>query len=247
MKLEIGQQAPEFTLPSHLDKVVSLKDYRGKNVVIAFFPLAWTPIWGEQIPSYEAETAKFEGLNTQVLGISVDSVDSLIAWAESLCGINYPLLSDFWPHGGVADTYGVLMEDGRSERAIFIVDAEGIIRYIDIHDIDDQPDNEILFEELRKIDPEAASHEPAPPEPVQLPEGGIVMYCTKWCRDCLKAREWLKQQGLEYQDIDVYSTPGALEQAKEWAGGKLVTPTFNIDGNIILDFNLSELEEVLGR
>ena len=242
----MGRPAPDFTLPSHLDKEFSLKDFRGKNVVIAFFPLAWTPIWGEQIPSYEAEAAKFEGLNTQVLGISVDSVDSLVAWAESLCGINYPLLSDFWQHGAVAEKYGVLMDDGRSERAIFIVDTEGIIQYIDIHDIDEQPDNEVLFEELRKIDPEAASHEPSTPDPEQLPRGGIVMYCTKWCKDCRKARAWLNERKLEYVEVDIYDVPGAIDQARKWGGGKLVTPTFDIDGTIILDFDEAKLKDVLG-
>jgi glutaredoxin len=186
-------------------------------------------------------------LNTQVLGISVDSVASLKAWAESLCGIKYPLLSDFWPHGAVAEEYGVLMDDGRTERAIFILDLDGIVRYIDIHDIDDQPDNEVLFEELRKIDPEAAAVEPARPKAEALPKGGIVMYCTKWCKDCRQARVWLTERNLNFIEVDVYGTLGALQQAKEWGGGKLVTPTFDIDGTIILDFDPDQLEKVLGR
>jgi peroxiredoxin/glutaredoxin len=247
MKLKIGKKAPDFTLPSHLDKDISLSQLGGKNVVIAFFPLAWTPIWSEQIPSYEAQKAEFAGLNTQVLGISVDHVPCLKAWAESLGGIAYPLLSDFWPHGKVAERYGVLRSDGRSERAIFIIDREGIIRYIDIHDIDDQPDNRILFEELRKIDPEAASKEPPKPEPVALPKGGIVMYCTKWCQDCRKARVWLKEQNLDYIEVDIYGVPGALEQARKWGNGKIVTPVFDIDGTIILDFDEPRLRDVLKR
>ena len=84
-------------------------------------------------------------MNVQVLGISVDHVPCLVAWAKSLGDINYPLLSDFWPHGEVAKKYGVFIEEeGKSERAIFIIDKEGIIRYIDIHDIDEQPDNDVL-------------------------------------------------------------------------------------------------------
>ena len=74
------------------------------------------------------------------------------AWAESLGGITYPLLSDFWPHGQVAQKYGVLRSEGYSERAIFIVDRTGIIRYVDVHDIDEQPDNEVLFRELAEIE-----------------------------------------------------------------------------------------------
>jgi glutaredoxin len=174
-------------------------------------------------------------------------VPCLKAWADSLGGINYPLLSDFWPHGKVAKKYGVLREEGHSERAIFIIDKEGIIRYIDIHDIDDQPNNEILFEELRRIDPMAASKEAPKLEPVELPQGGIVMYCTKWCQDCRKARVWLKEQKLDYIEVDLYGTPGALEQARKWGDGKLITPTFDIDGTIILDFDEHRLREVLKR
>jgi len=176
----------------------------------------------------------------------VDSVDSLQAWAESLCGIGYPLLSDFWPHGAVAEKFGVLQDDGRSERAIFIIDKDGFIQYIDIHDIDDQPDNQILFDELRRIDPGAAANEP-PLAPVQLPQGGIVMYCTKWCTDCRKARVWLKEHNMEYVEVDIYSVPGAVDQIRKWGDGKLITPTFEIDGTIILDFDTEKLEKVLGR
>ena len=117
---------------------------------------------------------RFERVNTQVLGISVDSKDCLHAWAESFGGITYPLLSDFWPHGQVAQKYGVLRSDGKSERAIFIIDRTGIIRYVDVHDIDEQPDNEVLFRELAEIEgvpvpqeiiPEAAARQPSPSRP----------------------------------------------------------------------------------
>jgi alkyl hydroperoxide reductase subunit AhpC len=87
-------------------------------------------------------------MQTQVLGLSVDSVPCLKAWAESLGGITYPLLSDFYPHGAVARKFGVLRKEGYTERAIFIMDKEGIIRYVDVHDIDTQPDNDILFQVL---------------------------------------------------------------------------------------------------
>lgn len=81
----------------------------------------------------------------------MDSPFTNAAWAESLGVENVPLLSDFWPHGEVAQSYGVLRPEGYTERAIFIVDKEGTIRYIDIHDIDDQPDNEELFKALREL------------------------------------------------------------------------------------------------
>ena len=102
----------------------------------------------------------FAGLDAQVLGLSVDHIPCLVAWAESLGGINYPLLSDFWPHGAVAQTYGVLRSEGKSERAIFVLDKRGVIRYIDIHDIDDQPSNVELRSVLRQVDPEAAARAP---------------------------------------------------------------------------------------
>jgi alkyl hydroperoxide reductase subunit AhpC len=103
------------------------------------------------MPAYQAETARFAALDTQVLGVSVDSVFSHIAWAESLGGIDYPLLSDFWPHGKVAELYGVLTDAGHSERAIFVIDKNGIIRYVDHHDIEDTPDNEVLFKVLADL------------------------------------------------------------------------------------------------
>ena len=85
------------------------------------------------------------------MGISVDHVPCLEAWAESLGGISFPLLSDFSPLGAVAKKYGVKRKEGYSERAIFVIDKKGIIRYIDIHDIGDRPSNRVLFAELKKI------------------------------------------------------------------------------------------------
>ena len=95
--------------------------------------------------------AKFQGLNAQVLGISVDHIPCLKAWAESLGGISYPLLSDFSPQAAVARRYGVRRKEGFSERAIFVLDKYGIVRYIDVHNIKDRPKNSILFAELKKV------------------------------------------------------------------------------------------------
>ena len=104
-----------------------------------------------QIPSYEAELARFEEADAQVLGMSVDSMFTNAEWAKSLGVETVPLLSDFFPHGQMAQAYGVLREDGYAERVIFIIDKEGIIRYIDFNDIDELPDNEVIFEELAKL------------------------------------------------------------------------------------------------
>ncbi len=106
------------------------------------------------MPSYEADTAEFARYDAQVVGISVDSVPSHTAFAKSIGGIGtYPLLADFHPKGEVSKKYGVWKEDkGICERAIFIVDKQGKIRYIDVHDISEQPDNTQLLDVLRELD-----------------------------------------------------------------------------------------------
>lgn len=103
--------------------------------------------------SYQAEHARFEDLGAQVLGISIDSVPSHRAFAKSLGGIDdYPLLADFHPKGEVARAYGVYMEDvGFTERAIFVIDKQGIVRFIDVHEGGEQPDNQQLLEVLREL------------------------------------------------------------------------------------------------
>ena len=106
------------------------------------------------MPSYEADQAEFARYDAQVVGISVDSVPSHVAFAKSIGGIGtYPLLADFHPKGEVSKKYGVWKEDkGICERAIFIVDKQGKIRYIDVHDISEQPDNTQLLDVLRELD-----------------------------------------------------------------------------------------------
>ena len=104
------------------------------------------------MPAYEADLERFKGYDAQVLGISVDSVPCNAAWSKSLGGLSYDLLSDFEPKGEVARKFGAYRAgDGISERALFIVDKEGKIAYKDIHNISDQPDNEELFDVLRKL------------------------------------------------------------------------------------------------
>jgi len=181
----------------------------------------------------------------EILGISVDHVPCLTAWADSLGSIHYPLLSDFWPHGLVASQYGVMRVEGHSERAIFIIDKDGIIQYIDIHDIGDQPDNDVLFAELARIDPQNVKVEVPPEEAMkELPLGGVVMYCTPWCTDCKLARDWFKVNEITYTEVDIFTTPGAERQVRTWTKGPLITPTINIDGQIVVDFDLPKLKEI---
>lgn len=141
----------------------------------------------------------------------------------------------------------MLREEGYSERAIFVIDRFGIIRYIDMHDIDDQPRNEELFAILKSVDPDAAAHFTWPEEEIleELPHGGIVMYCTSWCPGCRKARLWFAEHKLPYKEIDITKNRKAAGQVKEWAGGFETTPTFDIDGTILVDYDESKLAEVL--
>ena len=192
--------------------------------------------------------AQFEGMQTQVLGLSVDSVPCLKAWAESLNGIAYPLLSDFYPHGKVAEMYGVLRQEGYTERAIVVIDKQGVIRYVDVHDISKQPDNAELFRVLAEIDPTAAAQaiqSPAAP-PADEPAADVVMYCTPWCPDCRKAREYLQRHQIAYTEVNISRDPAAAQRVREWANGKEITPTFHIRGQVIVNFDQAKLDEVLG-
>lgn len=151
LKVKVGDIALDFELPSVAGKRVRLSDYRGKNVVISFVPAAWTPVCSDQWPGYNIAQPLFEEYNAVMLGISVDNIPSQYAWSKAMNTITFPILSDFWPHGKVADTYGVLRSDGTSERALFIIDTKGVIRYIDVHDINKRPDLGVLMQELEKL------------------------------------------------------------------------------------------------
>lgn len=152
LKVSVGEMAPDFELPSIKGSKVRLSDYRGKsNVVISFVPAAWTPVCSDQWPGYNIAQDMFKEYDAVMIGISVDNIPSQFAWSEAMNTITFPVLSDFWPHGAVSDTYGVLRSDGVSERALFIIDKKGIIRYIDVHDINLRPDLGVLMKELAKL------------------------------------------------------------------------------------------------
>jgi peroxiredoxin len=150
--LKVGDAAPDFTLPTHNEGELNLAWYQGrKNVVLAFYPGDWTPVCTAQIPGYQGVLDEFEKYNCQILGISVDSVPSHIAWARSLGGISFPLMSDYYPHGRVAQLYGVLSHRGYAERAVFLIDIEGTIRYIEKVPPAELPDNTELFRHLARL------------------------------------------------------------------------------------------------
>ena len=150
--LSVGSLAPDFTLPSHTGLPVRLADFRGKqHVVLAFHPLAFTPVCATQMKTYERERPKLDALHAHVLAVSVDAGPSKKAWADSLGGITYDLLSDFHPHGKVATDYGVMRTDGISERAIFLIDKNGKIAWAKLYQIPEQPDFDEVLKALRKI------------------------------------------------------------------------------------------------
>jgi len=157
-------------------------------------------------------------------------------------------LSDFWPHGAVSEKFGVLRTEGFTERAIFIIDTEGIIRYVDIHDIDQQPSNDELLKIIRQMDKQAGNTELKEEEPAATfthPKREIVMYCTSWCPDCRRARNWLKANNLDYIEVDIDTNPTASEQVKKWNNGKRVMPTFDFGGVIIPNFDEPKLAEAV--
>lgn len=151
LKVKVGEPAPDFELPSLDGKRVRLSDFLGKTVVLSFVPAAWTPVCSDQWPGYNLALELFQANKAQLIGLSVDNVPTQHAWVEAMGGLGFPVLSDFWPHGGVADRYGILRSDGMAERALFVIDEQGIIRYIDVHDINRRPDLGVLMGELGKL------------------------------------------------------------------------------------------------
>jgi len=152
LKVKVGQPAPDLTLKAVSGKTISLKDYRGKkNVVISFVPAAWTPVCSDQWPGYNIVKDIFDVNDAVLLGISVDNIPTLYSWTNQMGHLWFDVLSDFWPHGAVADKFGVLRSDGISERAILIIDKKSIIRYIDVHNINKRPPLESIVRELEKL------------------------------------------------------------------------------------------------
>jgi peroxiredoxin (alkyl hydroperoxide reductase subunit C) len=157
LNVKVGDRAPGFTLPSVSGEKISLRQYlEKKNVVLSFVPAAWTPVCSDQWPGYNIVKGIFDTYDAVLLGITVDNIPTLFAWTNQMISegdeLWFPVLSDFWPHGAVAEKYGVLRSDGTSERAIFVIDKGGIIRYIDVHDINKRPPLEGIVKALEKVE-----------------------------------------------------------------------------------------------
>ena len=153
LKVKAGQMAPDFVLPSVSGEKISLSQFHGKkNVVISFVPAAWTPVCSEQWPGYNIVRDVFSETEAVLLGISVDNIPTLHAWTKQMGKVWFHVLSDFWPHGSVAKAYGVLRSDDTAERALFIVDKEGVIRFIQVSDVNKKPDPSVCAIELKKLE-----------------------------------------------------------------------------------------------
>lgn len=152
LKVKVGDKAPDFSLRAVSGRDVSLKEFRGKkNVVVSFVPAAFTPVCSAQWPGYHLAKDIFDKHDAVLLGITTDNIASLYAWTKEMGGLWFDVLSDFYPHGQIASTYGVLRRDGTAERALFVIDKQGIICYIDVHNINERPPLETLVEQLEKL------------------------------------------------------------------------------------------------
>jgi len=159
-RVQPGEEAPDFDLPSTGDAAgkggepgrVRLSSFRGRqSVVLAFFPAAFTPVCSAQLPSYEEDLEEFRRRDAQLLALSTDPLPAIEAWARSLGGLSFPLLSDHWPHGHVSALYGVLRGDGRAERALFAVDRRGTVAYAHVNEIGSPPPLAPLWAALDRL------------------------------------------------------------------------------------------------
>lgn len=152
LKVSPGQKAPDFSLTAIRGGDIRLSDYRGKhNVVLSFVPAAWTPVCSDQWPGYNIAQSFFDQNDAILLGITVDNVPTLHAWTLQMGTLWFDVLSDFWPHGKVAEEYGVLRTDGTAERALIFINKNGVISGIHVSDINLRPPLEIVVNELKKM------------------------------------------------------------------------------------------------
>ena len=152
LKVKVGDPAPPLSLPALTGETISLAQYRGtRNVVISFVPAAWTPVCSDQWPGYNIVRDVFEKHDAILLGVSVDNLPTLHAWTRQMGDLWFPVLSDFWPHGEAAGRFGVLRTDGTAERALFIIDKAGIIRFITVSDINRRPKLKEIVDALQAV------------------------------------------------------------------------------------------------
>lgn len=151
LPLPAGTPAPDFNLPATPDQKVSLQDLRGRPAILAFYPADWSPVCGDQMALYNEILPEFHRAGAQLVGISVDGVWCHAAFAQAR-KLHFPLLADFEPKGAVARRYGVYREaDGITERALFVLDADGIIRWSEVSPLGINPGADGILDALDKL------------------------------------------------------------------------------------------------
>ncbi|SEM14948.1 peroxiredoxin [Streptacidiphilus jiangxiensis] len=152
MAIEVGSPAPEFTLKNQHGESVSLADFRGeKNVVLVFYPFAFTGVCTGELCSIERELPSFQNDDVQILAVSNDTLPALRIFSEQE-GLAYPLLSDFWPHGEVSRAYGVFDEEkGCAVRGTFVIDKQGVVRWSVVNGLPDARDQQEYLKALQSI------------------------------------------------------------------------------------------------
>ena len=155
--LRAGTPAPDFLLHSTPDQAVSLSDFRGQPVILAFYPADWSPVCGDQMALYNEILSEFRQFNAELIGISVDGIWCHLAFAENR-KLHFPLLADFEPKGDVARRYGVYREqEGTSERALFVIDGAGVIRWSYVSPVGINPGADGILRALEALE-QGASH-----------------------------------------------------------------------------------------
>jgi len=152
MSVEVGDLAPDFSLKDQNNQEISLSQFKGeKSVLLVFYPLAFSGICSGELCSLRDDLPRFANDAVQLLTVSVDSVFSHKVWAGQE-GFEFPLLSDFWPHGGVAQSYGVFDENkGLALRGTFLIDPEGVVRYKVVNGIPDARNQTEYADEVAKL------------------------------------------------------------------------------------------------
>jgi len=152
-----GTPAPDFALHSTPDQSVRLSEFRGQPVILAFYPADWSPVCGDQMALCNEVLPEFQRLDAELLGISVDGIWCHLAFAKDRA-LRFPLLSDFEPKGEVAKAYGVYRgQDGTSERALFVIDADGVIAWSHVSPVGINPGAEGILAALERLQPAGAS------------------------------------------------------------------------------------------
>lgn len=155
--LAAGRHAPDFTLHTTPDQSVSLREFRGQPVILAFYPADWSPVCGDQMALYNEIYSEFRRHGAALMGISVDGVWCHLAFARDR-KLQFPLLSDFEPKGAVARTYGVYRDrEGVCEGALFVIDGEGIIRWSHVSPIGVNPGADGILTALEALSPQEAA------------------------------------------------------------------------------------------